>query len=107
MSTLGERQEALVRALVAGSEIPEGFDTDAVSAAAAALLRKRAAEVAHHLPGVRHHLGDRYLQLFTEWAHGRPKTSSRTDATAFTAHLESIGELVRPPRWHQRRLRRQ
>ena len=101
MSTLGERQEALIRALVAGGELPEGFDKDGAAVVSAALLRKRAGEVAHHLPVVRHTLGDRYLQLFTAWAGGRPKTSSRSDAQAFVAHLQDIGELPRPP-WYQR-----
>jgi hypothetical protein len=50
---------------------------------------------------VRHTLGDRYLQLFTAWADGRPKTSSHADAQAFVAHLQDIGELPRPP-WYQR-----
>ena len=57
MSTLGERQEALIRALVAGGELPEGFDKDEAAVVSAALLRKRAGEVAHHLPVVRHTLG--------------------------------------------------
>ncbi|CAN5658283.1 hypothetical protein BH09ACT9_BH09ACT9_35400 [soil metagenome] len=42
MSTLGERQEALIRALVAGGELPEGFDKDEAAVVSAALLRKRA-----------------------------------------------------------------
>lgn len=101
MSTLGERQEALIRALVAGGELPEGFDTDDAAVVSAALLRKRAGEVAQHLPVVRHILGDRYLGLFTAWAQGRPKTTSHADAQAFGAHLQDIGELPRPP-WYQR-----
>lgn len=100
MSTLGERQEALIRALVAGGELPEGFDKDEAAVVSAALLQ-RAGEVAHHLPVVRHTLGDRYLQLFTAWADGRPKSSSHADAQAFVAHLQDIGELPRPP-WYQR-----
>ncbi|MFE5876912.1 hypothetical protein ACFQ6H_16720, partial [Rhodococcus sp. NPDC056506] len=69
------------------------------------LLLMRAGDVAHHLPVVRHTLGDRYLQLFTAWADGRPKTSSHADAHAFVAHLQDIGELPGPP-WYQRFRRR-
>lgn len=101
MSSLAARQEALVRALVAGGELPPGFDTEDAAVVSAALIRKRAGEVAHHLPVVRHTLGDRYLELFTAWATERPKTSSQADAQAFVAHLQRIGELPRLP-WYQR-----
>lgn len=105
MSTLGERQEALVRALVAGGELPEGFDRGDAAVVSAALIRKRAAEVAHHVPVVRHTLGDRYLRLFTAWAAGRPKTSSQADAQAFVAYLRSVGELPAQP-WYRKLLRK-
>lgn len=101
MSSLGARQEALVRALVAGGELPPGFDAEDTAVASVALIRKRAGEVAHHLPMVRHTLGDRYLELFTAWAVGRPKTSSHADAQAFVAHLQDSGELPRRP-WYRR-----
>ena len=38
---LADRQAALVRALVASGEPPEGFDRDALDIASKALLRKR------------------------------------------------------------------
>jgi hypothetical protein len=38
---LADRQAALVRALVASGEPPEGFDRDALDTASKALLRKR------------------------------------------------------------------
>ncbi|MFE4500790.1 hypothetical protein ACFRFQ_13085 [Rhodococcus sp. NPDC056743] len=101
MSSLAARQEALVRALVAGGELPPGFDTEDAAVVSAALIRKRAGEVAHHLPMVRHTLGDRYLALFTAWADERPKTSSQADAQAFVAHLQGTGELPRLP-WYRR-----
>ncbi|MDF3306672.1 hypothetical protein P3H15_16720 [Rhodococcus sp. T2V] len=41
MTGLADRQAALVRALVASGEPPEGFDRDALDAASKALLRKR------------------------------------------------------------------
>ncbi|QSE95824.1 hypothetical protein JWS13_25610 [Rhodococcus pseudokoreensis] len=41
MTGLADRQAALVRALVASGEPPEGFDRDALETASKALLRKR------------------------------------------------------------------
>ena len=41
MTGLADRQAALVRALVASGEPPEGFDRDALDTASKALLRKR------------------------------------------------------------------
>ena len=45
--SLRERQEALVRALVADGPVPEGFDPDEVAAAGAVCRHKRDAHVAH------------------------------------------------------------
>ncbi|QZS53013.1 hypothetical protein COO55_18765 [Rhodococcus opacus] len=99
---LAGRQAALVRALVAGGEPPEGFDRDAIDTASKALLRKRSGEVGAHLPHVRAALGDRFFALFADWAEGTPKGSTHADAEAFTAHLESIGHLPEPSRRRRR-----
>ncbi|MFC9550011.1 hypothetical protein ACFTWF_04095 [Rhodococcus sp. NPDC056960] len=98
MTGLAERQAALVRALVAAGEMPDGFDRDALDIASTALLRKRSGEVGAHLPDVRAACGDRFFALFAAWAEGRPKVSTHADADAFTAHLVSIGELPAPER---------
>ncbi|TWS19891.1 hypothetical protein FK529_06990 [Tsukamurella asaccharolytica] len=45
--SLRERQEALVRALVADGPVPEGFDPDEVAAAGAVCRHKRDAHAAH------------------------------------------------------------
>jgi len=95
------RQAALVRALVAAGELPEGFDRHAIDTASKALLRKRSGEVGGHLPHVRAALGDRFFALFAAWAEGRPKVSTHADAAAFTAYLETISEL--PERSRRRR----
>ncbi|MFE5703177.1 hypothetical protein [Rhodococcus koreensis] len=106
MTGLADRQAALVRALVASGEPPEGFDRSALGIASKALLRKRSGEVGECIPHVRAACGERFVVLFTAWAEGRPKVSTRADAAAFTAHLESIGELPAPTRRRLFSLRR-
>lgn len=104
--TLAEQQAALVRALVAGAPPPAGFDTHALDTASRALLRKRAQEVARRFPLLREGCGDRFQDLFCDWAKDRPKTSTVDDARGFAAHLEIAG--VRPTlraRWHRWRTR--
>lgn len=83
---LAERQAALVRALVAGGPVPDGFDTDSVVAAARALLHKRADEVARRFPLLAHAGGEDFTARFIAWAADRPKTSTASDATAFAEH---------------------
>ncbi|WP_231868934.1 hypothetical protein [Rhodococcus opacus] len=58
------------------------------------------------IPHVRAACGERFFALFTAWAEGRPKVSTRADAEVFTAHLESIGELPAPTRRRLFSLRR-
>ena len=104
--TLADDQAALVRALVAGGPPPDGFDAERLATASRALLRKRAQDVGRRYPMLREGCGDRFLELFGEWARDRPKTSTDADARAFAAYLEATG--VRPTlraRW-RRRLRR-
>ena len=76
MSTAPERlaaeQAALVRALVAGGPVPEGFDRDRVRATAAALARKRAREVARAWPVLAADLGEAFTDRFGASAAGRP-----------------------------------
>ncbi|KIA66425.1 hypothetical protein [Nocardia vulneris] len=84
---LAEQQAALVRALVAGAPVPAGFDRTDVAAAAHALLRKRADEVARRFPMLAQACGPEYRTRFLAWADGRPKTSTAADATAFAASL--------------------
>lgn len=45
--SLRERQEALVRALVDGGPVPDGFDPDEVAAAGAVCRHKRDAHAGH------------------------------------------------------------
>ena len=99
MSDLARRQEALVRALVDGGPVPPGFDAAQLRIAEDALLRKRSGEVARYLslaeaePGV-----DSFTELFMQWARGRPKTDSRSDAASFEQFMVQTGAWNPPPR---------
>ncbi|MFE2879686.1 DUF692 domain-containing protein [Streptomyces roseus] len=87
---VGREQGALLAALVAGAEVPEGFDGERVRVQARALAAKRAgvvAQLAPELPGI---LGGRapYREAFLGYAHSRPMTAGyRRDALDFAEHL--------------------
>ncbi|MFG3645125.1 hypothetical protein ACGF3C_33120 [Micromonospora sp. NPDC047762] len=76
---LAERQAELVAALVAGGEPPAGFAPGPLAATRAALLRKRAGEVARHWPLLAAGLGARWSTAFAEWAARRPTCGSLRD----------------------------
>lgn len=77
--SLADRQAALVAALTCGTPVPDGFDPARVEAARAALLRKRAGEVARHWPLLAAGLGARWKPEFAEWAAARPTRGSLRD----------------------------
>ncbi|WP_338892745.1 hypothetical protein [Rhodococcus sovatensis] len=108
MSDLGSRQSELVRALVAGGPLPIGFDSDALSVASTALVRKRAGAVARHLPIEASMLGDRFGSLFVTWERSHPRSNSAQEAREFLDYLYSIDALPRPARrwWRFIALRR-
>jgi hypothetical protein len=84
-------QEALVAALVAGAPLPEGFDAVRVGAAARALLRKRAGEVARAWPGLAVSYGSEWPKVFASWASERPPRGSWLDGWDFgRAHREAL-----------------
>ena len=89
MSTLAERQAAVVAALVAGAPAP--FDPDRVRATAAALLRKRAGEVAAAWPMLAASLGRDWQRAFAAWAAGRPPTGALRDGWDFARTLIDPG----------------
>ncbi|WP_433386491.1 hypothetical protein [Micromonospora sp. KLBMP9576] len=92
---LAGRQAALVAALVAGAPAPAGFDPAALAAAGAALLRKRAGEVARHWPLLAAGLGPRWPATFAGWAAGRPSPGSLRDGWDLARDLRDRGTL--PP----------
>jgi hypothetical protein len=76
-------QRALVAALVAGAPLPAGFDAGRVQAAARALLRKRAAEVARSWPELASSYGPAWPTIFAGWASERPTRGSWLDGWDF------------------------
>lgn len=77
--SLADRQAALVKALTSGQPVPNGFDGLRVEAARAALLRKRAGEVARQWPMLAAGFGARWKPEFAEWAAARPTQGSLRD----------------------------
>lgn len=69
---LAREQEALVRSLVLGGPIPEGFDAEKVARAARSLVGKRRREVARAWPAVAASLGAEYRALFDAYAARTP-----------------------------------
>jgi hypothetical protein len=93
VSSLAERQTALVQALTAGRPVPPGFDGTRVEAARVALLRKRAGEVARQWPMLATGLGPRWMAEFTGWASARPTQGSLRDGWDLARDLLKRGEL--------------
>ena len=90
---LAARQAALVAALVAGAPLPAGFDATRVAAARAALLRKRAGEVARLWPMLAAGLGHRWPAIFQQWAAQRPTQGALRDGWDFARDLRDQGRL--------------
>jgi hypothetical protein len=86
---LAARQAALVAALVAGGELPAGFDLTLVAAARRALLVKRAGEVAKAWPLLAASLGADWPECFIEWAESRPPRGPRRDGRDFAREWHS------------------
>jgi hypothetical protein len=91
--TLADDQAALVAALVAGGGSPPGFDTARLDATRAALLRKRAGEVAAAWPALAAGVGPRWPVAFARWAAGRPPAGALRDGRDFARHLAEVGAL--------------
>jgi hypothetical protein len=79
VSSLADRQRALVDALVAGAPVPPGFDSRLIGVAREALLRKRAGDVARHWPLLAASLGSEWFATFASWAATRPTNGSLRD----------------------------
>jgi hypothetical protein len=95
-SRLEVRQAALVSALLAGSELPVGFDAGRLRAAATALARKRARAVARTWAGLARTLGRRFSELFAAYAGtvSIPHTGGPlADGRSFARWLAARGEL--------------
>jgi hypothetical protein len=84
-SALAQRQEALVRALVAGGPVPPGLDPARVAVTADGLARKRARGVAALWPALR--LVPDYEGRFATWAAGLPPGDAHAEGPAFARSL--------------------
>ncbi|MGW3388094.1 multinuclear nonheme iron-dependent oxidase [Streptomyces cinereoruber] len=107
---LGLAQASLLSALVAGTPVPEGFDSRRIGVQSRALAAKRAgvvAKVAPELPGI---LGREFRPAFLAYARSRPMSGGyRRDALDFAEHLLLAGRPEDPAahrlltRWWQDR----
>lgn len=94
--TLAEEQRALVDALVAGGDVPEGFAAAGVLATRAALRRKRAGEVARAWPFLAASFGGGWHAAFGAWAAGRPPQGSLRDGWDFARTVkDTLSPLAR------------
>ncbi|WP_433614589.1 hypothetical protein ACQP2P_08940 [Dactylosporangium sp. CA-139114] len=96
LSGLAAQQAALVASLVAGGELPPGFDGPAVQATRVALRRKRAGEVARTWPMLAASYGRSWPATFAAWAQGRPPNGSLRDGWDFARAMgPALPELAR------------
>ncbi|WP_025619090.1 hypothetical protein [Salinispora cortesiana] len=93
VSTLAARQAALVAALVADAPPPPGFAPEPLAATRAALLRKRAGEVARYWPLLATSLGPWWLEVFQHWAAGRPPAGALREGWELARYLHGADEL--------------
>ncbi|MFI7704454.1 hypothetical protein [Nonomuraea sp. NPDC049480] len=97
---LAEAQARLVAALVAGGDIPDGFDQERMRAQAASLVAKRRGIVARIRPDTAVAAGADLAAEFAAYARSRsaPPPNYRTDADDFAAWLRERGRMPDPPR---------
>ncbi|TDB74769.1 hypothetical protein E1264_40660 [Actinomadura sp. KC216] len=69
--------------MTAGGPMPEGFDAEAVRAAAYGILLKRAGEVARAWPALAASYGPSWRKAFVAWAAERPTQGSFRDGWDF------------------------
>lgn len=93
MTSLAERQAALVAALVAGAPVPAGFDASRVDIAARALLRKRAGLAARSWPRLAAALGPQWMAEFAALHAGRPSNGGLRDGWDLARGLHAAGRL--------------
>ncbi|MER5206233.1 DUF692 family multinuclear iron-containing protein [Streptomyces sp. NPDC002825] len=85
---LAVTQASLLSALVAGTPVPEGFDTRRIAVQSRALAAKRAGVVAKVAPELPEILGKDFRPAFLAYARSRPMSGGyRRDALDFAEHL--------------------
>jgi hypothetical protein len=103
---LARRQEQVVAALVAGGEVPEGFDARRLRVQARSLIAKRRGVVARLRPDAAAAAYPDLVELFAAYAAERtePPPSYRADANDFADWLRRQGRMrsdVREPWWRR------
>ncbi|MFD3535625.1 DUF692 domain-containing protein [Streptomyces sp. NPDC058664] len=94
---LGLAQASLLSALVAGTPVPEGFDSRRLGVQSRALAAKRAGVVAKVAPELPEILGRDFRPAFLAYARTRPMTGGyRRDALDFAEHLLVAGRPEDP-----------
>ncbi|GGV07353.1 UPF0276 protein [Streptomyces litmocidini] len=94
---LAVAQASLLSALVAGTPVPEGFDTRRIGVQSRALAAKRAGVVAKVAPELPEILGKGFRPAFLAYARSRPLTGGyRRDALDFVEHLLLAGRPEDP-----------
>jgi hypothetical protein len=93
VATLGERQAALVAALLGAGPTPDGFDEARLAAARRALLRKRAAAAAAAWPLLAASLGDRWPSTFARFRTGHDPVGGLREGWQVARALRERGEL--------------
>ncbi|MFI8769917.1 DUF692 family multinuclear iron-containing protein [Streptomyces sp. NPDC053792] len=94
---LAVTQAALLSALVAGTPVPEGFDSHRIGVQSRALAAKRAGVVAKVAPELPEILGKGFRPAFLAYARSRPMTGGyRRDALDFAEHLLVAGRPEDP-----------
>jgi hypothetical protein len=91
---LAKAQGDLVRALVAQGPIPAGFDEKMLRVAARSLVNKRRQQTARSWPQLAKIFGDKYPELFTNYAqsHSLPVCASPSgDGREFLRWMETQG----------------
>ncbi|SEG99004.1 hypothetical protein SAMN05444920_112160 [Nonomuraea solani] len=105
---LAEVQGQVVAALVAGGEVPAGFDPERMRVQASSLIAKRRAIVARIRPDAAAAAGADLNAEFAAYARSRPTPPPgyRADADDFAAWLRDRGRMPDPPpperRWWSR-----
>jgi hypothetical protein len=93
-SGLARRQAELVDALVAGGEVPAGFDGRRIDSTRRALLRKRAGEAAKVWPLLAAAAGPGWAATFRTHLDGRPPGGALRDGWDLARVLDRLGGLA-------------
>ena len=93
---LAEQQAGLVRGLAGQSGLPAGFNRNHLATAAASLLAKRRRGVERTWPGLAESLGDRFRQVFAQYArsHPLPAEGAHADGREFAHYLLQTNALA-------------